>query len=216
MNDSWYNITSSVLMLIVVFLAPFFAVWAQGRILKDTEIRKRKKDLFETLMATRQNRTSLEHVKALNMIEVVFDPKVKKEKKVINSWRIYHDSLKTNNPRYYEDQNVRDSVHAKRDDLFIDLLHELSECLDFSFNKVDIKNYAYAPQGHIDDAETDRLARIALIRMAGKDGVIRTQTVMWPGDTPEKQDAAEEFAKSLKNFFDGKTSIPIREDSKDD
>ena len=179
---TWYPYVSDALMLFVVFVAPFFAVWAQRRIQKSEEVRSRKKNLFETLMATRQDRLSLEHVKALNMIDIVFSSKNSKEKTVVDAWRIYHDALVHVPPGYYEDQTVQSRHHSKRDDLFIDLLYQMGIFLQYDFSKVDIKNHAYSPNAYIDDEELDRSAKLAVIRLAGNDGVLQTHTTLLPTD----------------------------------
>ena len=51
--------------------------------------------IFRTLMATRATRLSAEHVQALNGIELTFYGGGKKEKKVLEAWKAYHDHLNT-------------------------------------------------------------------------------------------------------------------------
>ena len=63
---------SDWLMITVVLLAPFIAVFAQRKIDLIREKRNHRLWVFRTLMATRGNKISLEHVQALNSIELIF------------------------------------------------------------------------------------------------------------------------------------------------
>lgn len=58
------------LNIIALIIAPILALQIQKWLEKYREDRKRKLDIFKTLMSTRANRVSIEHVEALNMIDV--------------------------------------------------------------------------------------------------------------------------------------------------
>jgi hypothetical protein len=64
---------SNTLMILAILLSPFLAVFAQRKIDLSREKRGHKLWIFRTLMATRGNKISLEHVQALNSIELFFD-----------------------------------------------------------------------------------------------------------------------------------------------
>jgi len=53
------------LMILSVLLAPFFAVFVQRKLDESKERRGQKLWIFRTLMATRGNKISLDHVQAL-------------------------------------------------------------------------------------------------------------------------------------------------------
>lgn len=63
---------SDGLMILAVLVAPFLAVFAQKQIELWREQRSRKLWVFKTLMATRGRALSLEHVQALNVIDLEF------------------------------------------------------------------------------------------------------------------------------------------------
>ncbi len=60
------------LIVAATFLGPILAVQAQKWVEAFRERRRRKISVFEQLMATRGSRVSPEHVRALNMIDLVF------------------------------------------------------------------------------------------------------------------------------------------------
>ena len=60
------------LLIVSTILGPVLAVQAQKWVERARERKNRKAWIFHTLMATRGNRTDVNHVQALNMIELGF------------------------------------------------------------------------------------------------------------------------------------------------
>ena len=84
------NLSNTVMILAVLF-SPFLAVFAQRKIDLCREKRGHRLWIFRTLMATRGNKISLEHVQALNSIELFFD-NPKKDKNIVEksgAWYSY-------------------------------------------------------------------------------------------------------------------------------
>jgi len=133
--------TKDIIMTFAVLLGPVAAVQIQKWLEKRRENRERKLDIFKTLMTTRITKVSIEHVQALNMIDIEFIDKG--YEKVINAWRAYHDHLSNDDPKSgtWVDRN---------DDLFIDLLYEMGTSLKYKFDKVMLKRTAYTPVAHGD------------------------------------------------------------------
>lgn len=67
--------------ILAIILAPLIAVWVGQLIHTREEKRNDKLSIFKTLMATR-NGWTMESVKALNIIEIVFSD----DKNVLISW----------------------------------------------------------------------------------------------------------------------------------
>jgi hypothetical protein len=111
---------------------------------KRRDAHRRKAGVFKTLMATRANRLSFEHVQALNMIDIEFYGKNPKDKAVITAWKAYLDVLCDNQMR----DKSQDIWGARRDDAFVDLLYKMAVCLGYDFDKTSIKNTSYYPTGH--------------------------------------------------------------------
>ena len=92
------------LMIAGDLVAPFFAVFAQRAIETWREKRGRRLSVFKSLMATRGAALSLQHVQALNMIELEFTKPG--DEAIRRAWRSYHDHLNS----YPE--NTDESLHA--------------------------------------------------------------------------------------------------------
>jgi len=120
---------------------------------------------------------NLEHVQALNLIDVTFTAGNKKEKKVLDAWQAYSDSLNgCPQERDFEDMALYASAidvwSSKKDELFIDMLFDMSKVFRFNFNKTLLKNQAYVPAGYLNDDDYKREAQ-AYIKMlfSGKAGI---------------------------------------------
>jgi hypothetical protein len=138
------------LMILAVLLSPFLAVYANNFIERRRQARERRLNIFKTLMATRAATLSPEHVQALNMIDIEFYGKHRKSKEVLQAWRSYLDHLG-------DQKSFTDTSWAERRlELFIDLMHKMSVCLGYDFDKVHIKRTSYFPKGfgELEDDQT--------------------------------------------------------------
>ena len=137
-------ITSTVGLITVfaIFLAPIVALWLQKKIETFNEQKKRGLEIFKTLLATRANIISLEHVQALNMIDIEFY----NQKDIRDFWNIYRDHL--NSYPQNQDQSVQDRWEEKCVDYLTDLLHCMSKFFGYDFDKVILKKGAYSPIAH--------------------------------------------------------------------
>ena len=141
------------LLIFSTILGPILAVQAQKWVELARDRRNRKSWIFHTLMATRANRTDVNHVQALNMIELAFygrkmlriHNRTKSEQSVLDIWKEYLDLL---NSSFTND--TLPIWASKRDDLFVSLLHAISIDVGYSFDRVLLKNGAYAPAAHGD------------------------------------------------------------------
>lgn len=124
-----------------VLLAPIAAVQVQKWLERFRENKQRKVYLFKTLMTTRASRVSIDHVQALNMIDIEFTGK--KYQKIVMAWRLYHDNLSNESPK-------KEGWADKNDELFIDLLFQMGNLLGYKFDKVMLKRTAYTPVAHGD------------------------------------------------------------------
>jgi hypothetical protein len=129
-------------------LGPIFAVlisiWREHANSKSG----RRLHVFRTLMATRRVAISLEHVNALNLVEVDFY----KCRNVEGAWREYKNHLYSGGP---EDA----AWTEKKEKLLAKLLFEIAAVLGFKIPAIDIFQGGYAPRGWFD---RERLAVGAL------------------------------------------------------
>ena len=153
-------------------LGPILAVQAQKAVESFRQRRHRKTTLFEQLMATRASRLSPEHVRALNMIDLVFYGertlgflrRSPKEQRILDAWKEYLDHL---NNKAVEDQ--LSLWGAQGDELFTNILFAISEDLSYTFDRVQLKRGAYSPIAHGEiEAEQTELRKAALSLVTGQ------------------------------------------------
>src|ERR1700722_1289568 len=143
-----------------VSLGPVLAVQAQKWIERSRENRARKLNIFHTLMATRGLKAaSFEHVQALNSIDIVFDGKNAKEKKIILALGEYLDHL--NDFPQDNDEHGQRRWNERTTDLLISLLQAIGISFGYDFTTVQLKRGVYYPRGH----DEEIIARIALRQM---------------------------------------------------
>lgn len=143
--------------VIAIVVSPLLAVQVQRWLDDLREKKKRKKEVFYALMATRAARVSVEHIRALNRIDIewfgrrVFGilHRTRIEKEVLFAWKQYLDNLNT-------PADTAGGVLAwavRGDELFYGLLYSISKSLGYDFDKITIKRGAYSPvrQREIED-----------------------------------------------------------------
>ena len=159
--------SSTVLALVTIgaiLLGPIVALWIQRISERKRNRRNRKQFVFHELMATRATRTSPRHVDALNAIEVEFSDGGKSDARVLSAWRLYLDHL---GAAVHDD--LLPQWTEKSNDLLTDLLYEMSQALQYDFDKVSLKKNIYSPKAH-GELETDQylLRKYFVEMMAGQ------------------------------------------------
>ncbi len=147
------TIISDVVTIIVVLMSPLIAVQVTDYLNSKKEDKQRKRDIFKSLMCTRDHATSVEHVRALNLIEFEFKNSNPKEKKVLDALKIYLSLLGEDIPT---EESLKAKWWEKRVGLFIDLLHEIAIVLDYDFDKkyIQTSSYGIASHANIEDEES--------------------------------------------------------------
>jgi hypothetical protein len=136
--------------ILAVLVSPLVALQVSSWLAKRKERRERRLYVFRTLMATRASGLAAEHVQALNLIDIEFHGSDAKSKAVLNAWKAYLDHLGIS-------QTDGAVWGAKREDLFVDLLYEISRYLGYGFDRTHIRRTSYFPRGY-GDLESDQLA----------------------------------------------------------
>lgn len=177
--------------IVAALIGPILAVQAQKAVESFRERRRRKVVLFEQLMATRASRLAPEHVRALNMVDLVFygervvgiQSRTAKEQGVLDAWKEYHDHLNTK-----ADEAQLPLWVARGDELFTNLLFAISQDLGFKFDRVQLKRGSYSPVAHGEiEAEQTELRKAALSLVTGKHA-LKMNVVSIPVD-PEAVEA---------------------------
>ena len=161
------------IMIAAVMLGPIVAVQLTRYLDDQKEKRDRKLSVFKSLMATRFYALSMEHVMALNRIDLEFDNNNIKEKAVIDAWKEYLDLL--------NDTSISpDQWATRRIDLLVELLHKMAKVLDYDFDKVHIKKASYSPQAHGDVEAQQKALREGLLEVLDGSKSISMMVNNWP------------------------------------
>lgn len=158
---------SDWLTVLAILVAPIVALQIQKYIEDRKEVKERKMQIFRTLMATRANRLNLNHIEALNMIDIEFF----KNEKVKEKWKLLLDNF-VNYPQDLNEKNYElrlSSCAEKSDALFVDLLFEMAKSLDYKFDEVHLKRNIYVPKGQVDTIKGIEFIRSAFVEvLSGK------------------------------------------------
>jgi hypothetical protein len=160
-------VSSDWAIVLATLAGPVLAVQAQKWVEGVREYRNRKLWVFSTLMATRAARLSLDHVRALNMIEMAFYGRrvfgvrhqKKSEREVVDAWYDYLDDLGV-------DPNQIDIT--RRTNLFIGLLFKMAADVGLRFDRMQITKSVYMPVAHGEaEMQEQELRRRALDVFSG-------------------------------------------------
>lgn len=166
-------------------LGPILAVQAQKLVEGFREARSRKIRLFESLMATRGSRLAPEHVRALNMIDLVFYGertigvlrRTSKEQRILDSWKEYLDHLNNKSP----DESIENWV-AQGFELFTNLLYAMAQDIGYKFDRVQLKRGAYTPIAHGELEQQESELRKATLSLVSGQHALKMNVVGFPVD----------------------------------
>lgn len=207
---------SDYFMILAVMIAPFLAVFVQKQIETWKSKRDVKLSIFKTLMATRGATLSQQHVQALNMIDLEFSDKNKKEREVIRIWKEYLDHLASLPKDPDENKAALPNWVDKNTDYLADLLQAMGLCLGYDFDKVHIKRGIYSPEGHTQAELEQRAIRFYALQVLSGKQSISTLTSLIPSNANDEE-FGRKIQKVLSEYLDGKRDFSItikREKSK--
>ena len=150
--------TVEIFTIAALFFGPLLAVYI-GRKLDDRRLkRERRMDVFRSLMRTRRDNLSFDHVSALNLVEVEFQS----DRKVIGAWKEYLDHLCQNHVKRHDEellddmpeseQQIRNErygsrIMVERQELLIEFLRIMAQTLNHEVEVLKIFKSGYLPQG---------------------------------------------------------------------
>lgn len=140
----------NIAVIIAIIAGPILAVQVQKLIERITQRKNAKEAIFKVLMSTRGIPLSPDHVRALNMIDIEFYGNRKKNKRVVDAWRLYLDQLFVC-PQNSQSTDYKTELKAwtiKSNDVLNDMLFEMAATLGYKFDKVLLKRGAYTPTGY--------------------------------------------------------------------
>ena len=143
--------------VIVALAAPLIALQMQKWLDERHESRNRKLTIFKNLMMYRVTPLSPQFVQFLNLVDLEFNGKNKKEAAVRDQWKILLDHF--NN--YTEAPNPVE----KAQDLTRGLLKAMSAYFDYEFDEVYLKRGAYYPKYFADLEQEQNTLRHQLLEL---------------------------------------------------
>ena len=186
-------------IVFATLLGPILAVQAQKVLEGLREYRAAKLWVFRSLMTTRMQRLSIDHVRALNMIDICFygrrifvwHRQTAAEKKVATAWKIYLDNLATDVKEWPES---RQQIHYNnRDKQFNSLLAAIGAAVDYHFDEVHIEKAGYIPVAHNDnETKQQQLLESAVGVLQGKQSI-----KMDVASFPSNPQVAEKYEKMI-------------------
>ena len=153
-----------LLTLIAILAGPAIGAKIALRMEDRRQKRQQQIDVLASLLRTSQGtaRLSAEHVGALNLIQLVFH----EEKPVLDAYERYIKFLKT---PPLDEREGRERL--------LDLLAALTKALGYPFNKTDLENSSYAPQGWDDVSITQQDNMILLAKLLRGESYLRVAAV---------------------------------------
>ena len=200
---------SDILMILAVLLAPFLAVYVQKKIETWKSQRDTKLWIFKTLMATRGATLSPQHVQALNMIDLEFSDKDKKEKEVKLIWKEYLDHLASLPKDPEASKAALPAWSEKNSDYLAELMQAMGVCFGYDFDKVHIKRGIYSPEGHARNEFEQRALRFFALEVLSGRKPLSIQTSIIPSDE-EAAAFGRKLQQGLADYIDGKKDLTVR------
>jgi hypothetical protein len=146
--------------VIVAVLAPLIALELQKWLDERHESRSRKLTIFKNLMMYRVTPLSPHFVQSLNLVDLEFNGKDKKDGEVRAQWRILLD--------HFNNYSEAKEPVEKAQELTRGLLKAMAKCFDYDFDEVYLKRGAYYPKYFVDvEMEQTALRKQLLEVLAG-------------------------------------------------
>jgi len=154
--------------ILAILLAPLIALQVSEWLERRRDKRNRRLQIFKTLMATRATPLHLDHINALNMIDIEFYRDDDKAKCVVEAWKLLHAHLHDTS---YSLENGKIDPNRilqwgdKLNDLMINMLHEMAKCVGYTFEKSSLKKTSYFPSGYGELEQQGHLVREGLAKL---------------------------------------------------
>lgn len=185
------------LTITAIVIGPIVSVQIQKFLEKSKETRKEKIQIFRTLMGTRGNNLTKEHVQALNQIDLVFEDK--KYQSVRLAWAEYLDNL--NQP--FDDKNFSVWLH-NNEDLLANLLYQMGLALGYNYDKVTIKRNSYTPIGYSNMDKENQSIRTGIIELLEGKRVLPTQFILTDEEIEEHKKLRDLMFRYYQSELDKK------------
>ena len=177
-------------MIVAVLCGPILAVQAQKWIEVAREKRNQRLFVFKRLMATRGVQLSPGHVEALNMIDLEFAGRGKKNETVRRRWKEYLDNLNSLDQDLEKQKEQLQSWTQRNQELLADLLCDMGLAVGHDFDKVQIRRGIYTPVAHANFELEHQYIRRMLIQLLAGDRTLPLDVRSLPTMVPPEETAA--------------------------
>lgn len=188
-----------------IIIGPIAAVQIDKLLERRRDRRTRKVIILRSLMATRGARLTQEHVGALNLIDIDFESKSRKDIEVKRAWTAYLDVL-SNFPKPPSDPNLpapdNTEFNERREKIFGELLVKIAQSLNYDLDETHLRRGAYTPQGHVDIELDNIMARRGLLALL--DGRISLPISVQNGNPDPR------IVELTKKVLEGTQSISVQ------
>jgi len=186
-------------VVIATLLGPILAVQAQKLLERGRERDARRRWVFRTLMTTRAATMSAAYVDALNATPVEFAGKGKALRDIVEAWKELINHL-------YTDPAAQ-GWHGKREDLFIELMHRMSNFLGYDFGPAELRREVYRPKGHYDVEEKQSAILAGAAALLNGEKALPMEVRGWPVDM-DAMAAQKKLQARLLAWLDGE-AVPL-------
>jgi hypothetical protein len=168
--------STDYVMVGATIVGPILAVQAQKWVERAREASNRRQQVFTVLMATRQSRVSVDHVRALNSVDLAFYGRrllgipfrSRKAQAVLDAWHDYHAHLSVPLDQRPKTEAETREWNGRGDELFTNLLERLAVATSYKFDRQQLKSGSYSPEAHgTVESEQNLLRRLLLELLVG-------------------------------------------------
>jgi hypothetical protein len=196
---------TDIAIVVAALLGPVLAVQAQKWLERKRDGKERQLAIFRTLMSTRAAILSPQHVEALNAVPVEFYGTSGTLKSINDAWKLYLDHL--------NDRNFpSDAWGQKRFELLMDLLHLLSQFLNFSFSRAQLSRDIYSPTAHGELESDQTIIRKGLVSLFSEGGALPLVVKEVPTAAPGEAELQAALQKVLTEVLQGKQPLAITDE----
>ena len=205
------------LLISATVLGPILAVQAQKWVERATKSRRRRLWIFETIMANRATRLADEHIKALNLIDLVFRPRIipsKKDRAVIFAWRDLFGELTRGLKEGETDPILVKAWLDKCNEFYVKLEAAMATALGFRFTDEELRRGIYYPRGHNEREQAQLAILHNLKRLLAGETAINMKVTEFPG-SPEAAAAQAALTEKMTRAYteDGALKIIVNENT---
>lgn len=197
---------TDVAIVIAALLGPVLAVQAQKWLERRRDVKERRLAIFRTLMATRAATLSPQHVEALNAVPVEFYGSSGKLKKINEAWKLYLD--------HHDDRlPPNDAWAQKRLDLFLDMLHLISQFLGYTFSRAQLGRDIYSPKAHGELETEQTIIRKGLVGLFKGEIALPLAVKEFPAADPGNAELQAALQQVLKDALQGTKPLALTSDN---